>query len=273
MSPWDRRSFAATAYKRLYWQNYKGRFGLFSWPTEVGTLTYNDSERKAYESAFGLNWLLHDLNDTYTGKVRVVAHSMGNVVTSEALRIEADRPTPEKIVHTYVASQAAMAAHAYDAAAPAVETDESTDTPEVYANYPATGRPYYADIGEAADNLINFFNPVDDALGWWLTNQDLKPTEGIEYVFGDFVGPEGVLTFPDDTYDIYAYAAEARSEALGRVPDVGGPFDETRQVNLDSIAFGFGGSPSGHSAQFYSTNMQRNLYWATLLERFGIETE
>ena len=28
--------FAETAFKRLYWQGYQGRFGSFRWPTDYG---------------------------------------------------------------------------------------------------------------------------------------------------------------------------------------------------------------------------------------------
>ena len=164
MLPWERRSFAETAYKRLFWQGYNGGFGLFSWPTEwnSGTIyshttdarNYSRSERKAYWSARGLHGVLTTLNGTGLNKVHMFAHSMGNIVASEALRLEATSPTPRKIVSTYVLSQAASVAHAYDAAAPITRT--SADTPEVYASYPGTGRPYFADINLAAELVAKF---------------------------------------------------------------------------------------------------------------------
>lgn len=169
-----------------------------------------------------------------------------------------------------------MAAHAYDANAPIVETDATTETPEVYANYPVTGAPYYADIDDAAHNVINFFNPDDFALGLWLTIQDAKPDDlgqGYQYseTNGVFIGPGLVwLSFPNDRYDIFSFAAEARSQAVGRVPDVDGPFDPTRQVNLLLAPFGFTGTSADHSAQFNATNMQRHFYWETLLSSFGL---
>jgi hypothetical protein len=33
MSPTEKTFFANTAYKRLWWQGYQGRFGAFHWPT------------------------------------------------------------------------------------------------------------------------------------------------------------------------------------------------------------------------------------------------
>jgi len=32
LPPWKKDRFAETAFKRLYWQGYQGRFGLFRWP-------------------------------------------------------------------------------------------------------------------------------------------------------------------------------------------------------------------------------------------------
>ena len=30
LEPWERDAFAETAFNRLYWQKYKGKFGFFS---------------------------------------------------------------------------------------------------------------------------------------------------------------------------------------------------------------------------------------------------
>mgnify|MGYP002278440155 CR=1 FL=1 len=125
----ERVSFAETALKRLYWSGYRGRFGLFSWPTGwfpkptwQGTAkqairaagapqNYNNSEAIARRSAAGLAQLL-DTGGALGGyDVFVFAHSMGNVVVSEALR----QPTGKSpLVLTYIATQAAETASAYD---------------------------------------------------------------------------------------------------------------------------------------------------------------
>ena len=148
MLPWERRYFAETAYKRLFWVNYRGRFGLFSWPTEhcdpawSEPGNYDRSEQKAWHSGAGFRNLLVKLDALYPDRVRVMAHSMGNIVASEALRHEAVSGSPNPIAHTYIASQSASVAHAYDAAGPTVvETDMSTGTPEVYAVYPQRAVP------------------------------------------------------------------------------------------------------------------------------------
>ena len=47
---------------------------------------YDQSEAQAWESGLGLQNLLTDLNSKYPGRVRLTAHSMGNIVAGEALR-------------------------------------------------------------------------------------------------------------------------------------------------------------------------------------------
>jgi esterase/lipase superfamily enzyme len=117
----DKDHFAETAFKRLYWQGYQGRFGSFRWPTFNGfngTLmqlvtspteknNYDNSEYQAWQSGQGLMNKLTDLNAEYPGHVYLLAHSMGNVVAGEALRLSGT----SQIVKTYVASQAAISAH------------------------------------------------------------------------------------------------------------------------------------------------------------------
>ncbi len=126
----ERVSFGETAFKRLYWSGYKGRFGLFSWPTgwfnkpahvygkaqllyvRNNQQNYGDSEALARMVGPKLSNVLATLN---TGKtVHVFAHSMGNVVVSEALRNHGGK----KLVENYVASQAAAAASGYNPSQP-----------------------------------------------------------------------------------------------------------------------------------------------------------
>ena len=124
METWEKDRFAESAFKRLYWQGYQGRFGSFRWPTENGfkgdlsTLATSPSEKDnfdrseytAWRSATGLLNKLNDLNAQYPGHVYMLAHSMGNVVAGEALRLAG----ANQVVNTYVASQAAVSAHTYD---------------------------------------------------------------------------------------------------------------------------------------------------------------
>jgi len=80
----EKNWFAETEFKRLYWQGYQGRFGLFRWPTTDQTLTYltafDNSENHAWASATGLLNLITNLNAKYPGNVYLTAHSQGTVV-------------------------------------------------------------------------------------------------------------------------------------------------------------------------------------------------
>lgn len=100
MKPEEKQAFAQTAFKRLWHRGYRGRFGLFSWPAEWanrqspfsipdGILydprNYDRSDRKAFMSGIALHKLLTHLNGNYPNRVRMLAHSMGNVTASQAL--------------------------------------------------------------------------------------------------------------------------------------------------------------------------------------------
>jgi hypothetical protein len=319
MKTWERRAFGETAFKRLYWEGYKGRFGLFTWPTEwtsrpVGTAitdteNYMRSDEKAMKSGQGLASLMNSLNSTYSGNLKVFAHSMGNVAVSEALR-------QGGTANTYIACQAASVARAYDANGPEHLTPErineallgksygignlaawlasiETDQPDVFANYPLTGQPYYKGIKSNAPIIINHHNRLDDALAWWLAGQAEKPNENYRYrtqIVGDPSSPpaawekgsrgihnafifERELTFPADTHEIFARAAEPDSVPLGAsVTDgysTGGEITDNLNLN-DSSSYDFQDGDEDHSAQFRSTIQRRSVYWKQLLEDFGI---
>ena len=93
----EKDRYSETAFKRLYGQRYQGRFGEFRWPTGngfpgiIGILAdarnYDNSENVAWKSAVGLLNLLVKLNGEYSGNVYLMAHSMGDVVAGEALRL------------------------------------------------------------------------------------------------------------------------------------------------------------------------------------------
>ncbi len=292
MQRWERIAFAQTAFKRLWHLGYKGRFGLFSWPTEytatdnlsllVNHSNYDDSERKAFVSAKALHALLLNLNSTYNGQVYVFAHSMGNIVTSEALRLEATSEKPHHIVQTYVATQAAVTAQAYDANVPANIYAELNNPliPNIYAHYPmpgySDGLPYFGKINLAAVKLVNFYNPTDYALSShyvWLLDQKLKPNN--DYGFGKTGFYRGVLIhkplniLTEDRYEIFAEAAPAFSEALGAQTNVSIPFTKSEQVDLHQ-AFGFSDQNTDHSAQFEQDFSRRYEYWKRLITAFGL---
>jgi hypothetical protein len=276
LAPWERNAFAETAFKRLYWQGYKGHFGAFQWPTLTGGTTFDNSESNAWASATGLLGLLTGLNSAYPGHVYLMAHSMGNVVAGEALK----QAGTNQIVNTYIAMQAAIAAHTYDASAPTRSLGAFDDgTPNRYANYYTNGAPCYFNGTAGAGTFVNFYNPVDYALVSgtfsWELDQNTKPDVGYGYnsIDGFY---RGVLTttplyFPANTYEIFAYCDEARCHALGAQVDVGGFSTQTDLRTIwppDHFSNGYK-DHAWHSGEFNFDNMQQANFWNTLLGSHG----
>jgi hypothetical protein len=204
MEKWEKERFAETAYKRLYWQGYRGRFGLFSWPTTYGfegdwdavfdRTNFDRGEFVAWRSAAPLRQLLQDLAGMYDGELYLFSHSMGAVVASEALRLQSDARGPQ-IAKVYVAGQAALSARAYDGSLPDTEGSPDAlqwhythprlrtpgfygpDTPDVYRNWDAFIAGGSAVSSAAVGRVVNFYNENDYALSApvWQFNQITKP--------------------------------------------------------------------------------------------------
>jgi Alpha/beta hydrolase of unknown function (DUF900) len=309
MEIWEKDRFAESAFKRLFWQGYQGRFGAFQWPTYNGftgsfwqTLTdarnFDNSELIAWQSGTGLMNTLTNLNTKYPGHVYVLAHSMGNIVTGEALRLAGNN----QIANTYIGSQAALPAHDYDSTVTtpyllqftytypsgllsyAGSINYGPDTPNIYGNLLVTN-------AAAVGRRINFYNTNDFALAaprWCfdqITKPDYIPPNNFYYYGGSLSDPTpwnkfydspiaggaGVLvdivTNLNNHYKIMAYAAEPRSTALGATPSVG---NLTGNLNLTTV---WPTDISGHnyadhfwhSAEFRGDYWQERNYWNTLL--------
>jgi hypothetical protein len=317
MQPWERRAFASTAYKRLWQLGYKGKFGLYSWPTDSTTLkfwdmldpvdgvanwqNYDRSEQRAWKSATGLSELLADMNEVEPPfRLRLIAHSMGNIVASEALRLSNLSNPQQPLVQCYIASQAASVAHAYDAINPEKRLQVLPPfyfrTPEIYARFPrnSTNQPYFTGMKQAvlSGNIVNFHNLQDYALSFalaWPANQNLKPDIGwqcqlvatnrintnSDYTYwhgGSKLLLNGQEDTHDQTYDIFAHIAQAESKALGCAEDpthhLHGEIGSS--VDLNAAPFNFKANSYEHSAQFNSINMNRRTYWWQVLSSFSL---
>jgi hypothetical protein len=288
VDPFMRVRFADTAFKRLYWQGYHGRFGAFTWNAQYtggrdyDTQNFDRSELEAWRAAAPLRALLTRLNQQYPGEVSVMAHSQGNIVTSEALRLEAERTDapPVRIVKTYVAMQAASPAEAYDPSVPNQDFAGTLTVPDLYR----LNGGYFRNLNLAAGNLVNFYNESDFALQPLLyeANQLTKPdgwlfgTTGSGYVYDAannvFIKrfqtsqTNVVLTWLDwetnlaDRYEVFAHAAPVYSRALGTGPVAS--FDDNINAKAE---FGFTRLHRYHSAGFMMTNMDVDAYWRRVL--------
>jgi hypothetical protein len=305
MLRWEKQAFAETAFKRLWWQGYRGRFGAFRWPTyHMGLATvfstlinYDCSEYNSWKSATALESLLVYLNDPNhcAGNVRVMAHSMGNVVTGETLRRLRDFRLPgtdQPYVRNYLALQAAIPAHCYDDQGHEIgfhPLAADNLTPNRYARYwRDTDGPYFSGPN-GAGTYKNYTNPGDYALKKWIFDQHTKPDESLGYWYSaaaaaaspqnsgirrsavfwmrELFWPTGTVDMAD-THEIFAFGIEPRSSALGASRAVNGIFGG-HEVYLQDDFFRFGETHDYHSKQFRSTIALQWGFWGTVLSDFG----
>jgi hypothetical protein len=313
MPPWEKETFASTMFKRMWHQGFKGRFGAFRWPTFYGlsgpswgnlkgenihTAHFDGSEQRAWNSASALKNLLIGRESVFgTNKIRLYAHSMGNIVSSEALR----QMAPSSHVNTYISAQAAVSSHVWDKTTPQMTFNSplGLNTPNVYGyywqstaylpphNWQNEGRPSYMDpqYMPSGTTYINHYNPLDWALSYdnWQLNQVLKPD--VDYNYGwpalDFIDislrfwktqsipPFRNLTFSNDRFEVFSYAAQSHGYATGQQGATAGKFNVAFSVNLLG-EYGFESAHKGHSAQFRSTIQKRWTYWERALEDMQI---
>lgn len=202
----ERISFAESSYKRMFWEGYKGQFAVFTWPTQITDNPVGDpgnfdrSEFVAWNSAAGLNAMLKSIrSDNYIpaevngGKLSVMAHSMGNIVLSEALYLNQGSG---KLVTNAIMSQAALSANYFSGDATLPDMYNATAAPSWKAHtnfgvapfvtytapsFPAEGAiggskaRFQFLLGTSAGTIYNYFNPDDYALASWRVNQAMKP--------------------------------------------------------------------------------------------------
>lgn len=283
MQEFEKQRWIETTHKRLWHLGYKGRVGGFTWPCSQLAPPYDESEERAWQSAQQLKNLLSSLKIAGY-RVHMIAHSQGNVVAGEALRLAGAN---SGVVRTYVASQASIQADCYNTNNLQIQDWGSSDsgTPNVYLSYPGAGGPYLGTsiMQGAATKFANFYNLSDYALTGnsiafpvhpgWEADQRLKPNGSLWVFSYSFAYTSGIgfqkfenggwqtLQLPDDRYRIFSYAAEGRSKALGTQP-TGGVF--TSFTNLQSL--GYADEHIWHSGQFRGSQAGRYQYWIKFLD-------
>jgi hypothetical protein len=250
---------------------------------------------------------LNGLNSQYPGHVYLLAHSMGNIVAGEALRLAGNN----QVVNTYVASQAAVTAHAYDTNIANYSFTVTTDagqfnfgphTPNIYGNW------FAGNNGGAAGHVINFYNANDYALSrlHWQLDQLFKPDQVVatpstlwtyrysgsandpapwNHFYKTNLLAGGTVSFDivnnvTNRYEVMAFAAQAYTTALGATPGV---LNLNRNVDLTrssptriwppDLSQNPYGAHFWHSAEFRGDYPPMQGYWSELLgtEAFNLK--
>ena len=265
---WNWLDDSETVFKRLYWAGFNGQFATVKWPCQTGDpLLFDLSESYAYKANTGLATYLNQLRSRFPGyRLNILAHSQGNAIVSEAIRNQG------VLVDTYILTQGAVAASAYDMNAP---TDTTLLNAEI-GNPTPDRQPmgYHGVYTNLSGRIISFYNTGDFALETgtmlgipvanWRANQAIKPdadygSDGInvwEYVTG---APNMPIT---DSEVSRAFVARSRSDAVGATAGLGGVINSSIDLNAQ---FGFGATLSEHSAEWTRPIQTSRPYYQQVL--------
>jgi hypothetical protein len=249
-------------FKRLWLQGYKGLYAAIRWPGDVtgsdtggaavtaaNATDYFEIEYRAFKYGGSVKQYTASLaGQGYT--VGVMSHSMGGIVSSEALKEGAN--------FEYVLMDAAVSSRCYDTSTGLEFTGTTFNPPDLYTSGGYGG--YFSGLS----GLINFYNGSDNALihSWQAANEVTKGETDISETSYVFTGGVGVQlqyilspTHPQYFYrDVFAngvtnYHESMAMYAVTRTPALGsesaaGAISE--DVNMQDY---FPGS-SAHSPQF-----------------------
>lgn len=255
------QSYGATAFKRLWWQSYKGKFSVFYWPT-LHTLKYNESEFRAWE--YGESLKNYIIEKTEQGEsVSVAAHSMGNFVTGSALKKGAP-------IVAYALLNSAVPAECYDGRLEIRDEFTSGISLGNSKNEQRLSLAYLNSLSQASPTqFINFYLERDKATSfYWEKNRNyLKPVDGytvsaydILPYYNKFFGSTRVVNY---RHEAMSMCDKPYSRATGREHRIlfNSPY---RSQNEDLAQFGFGET---HSAQFVFPIQTTFFFWQTLKSR------
>jgi len=255
--------YGETMFKRLWHSGYKGRFAVFTWPTFVGEFTFNDSEYRAWKCGESLKQYVNSLPAGYARNL--AAHSMGNIVAGEAVRLGAS-------LRNYALLNAALPAMCYDHNAALEQWNFTTPNKD-----PDLGTRALAYVDRFANNFgvrrINFALTQDRATTTaWQGNNFLKPESSAGAYFYDYTptaqaGQRLRISFLGlsparfliDPHESMSYACQSLTRAVGAEPATGG-FEAV--VVMDVYGF-----DREHSAQFiWTLNVTQPFYQRLLQE-------
>ncbi len=255
-----------TIFKRLFHQGFRGEFCFYHWPSikTYVTLGMNGSEYRAYKVAQPLMDYYETIPDDRI--VHFTAHSLGNVVLIECLKLGLE-------VEEAIFQSAAIPVEMLDDRdVLKIPNMENAKTPEE-----AEEMGYEGYLRSSKTRIYALYNPND--FTFWAYNllqKDVKPFGTLmkQYKYKPNK-PEGerirlrywfFFSRPvTDPHEAMAYAARARTHALGAESRTRGLVHEV--YNLDAPPFEYG---TGHVVA-WSWNPQRTMaYYNLLLDLMNI---
>ncbi|TAL03174.1 MAG: alpha/beta hydrolase [Verrucomicrobia bacterium] len=282
----DWRNESDTVFKRLYQSGYRGKFATVEWPCErldwsllqTRAAVFNQSEIKAYKAGIGFAAYASQLQARLPNyRLHVLGHSQGNAVVSEAIK------QGGVTFDTYILSQSALPASAYDVNAPtdsylmAAESVPGFHTPEWQ---PMGYRGAYTNL---PGQIVNFYNTNDPVLAVWMLDQAVAKPNGLAEnqihpgKFYDYDGTNGwwhnwILSsyLVTDPQESRAMISRSRTWPIGGTPPETGHGVISSGIDLNT-RYGFKDSfPADHSAQWVRPIQSTRPYFQQVLISCGI---
>lgn len=319
MSPEGSRNYAETMFKRLWHRGYKGRFAYYRWNTDWSSswqwlpvggsaidaylAEYNNSEFEAWtQGAPALKTFVEqELPANHTNNI--AAHSMGNIVTSEALRLG-------MAVNNYALMQAAVPAACYDARDEVRWTNQyshsvtlgviptpisltmwnnySPDDDEDAATRALAYRGVFTNV---SGNLVSFVLQSDYAtsIAWEVNNNLMKPPSAFvpNYIYNRTADTGQKLRrysnlgtsfeyYITNRHEAMSYACNTWGKAAGAWGATAGVIGPNATVNLGTPDYQLPGEAQNtgfgeqHSGQFNANIQSLKLFYDTLMDRLGL---
>jgi len=278
---WDWNNTSQTVFKRLYAAGYHGKFATVDWPCNFFNLwssllkitsIFNESEIKAYKAGAGMKTYMDQLHARNPGyRLHLLVHSQGNAVVSEAIEQGA-------AFDTYILTEGALPASAYDVDAP---TSSTLVLYETLLSSTPEWQPmgYHGVYTSLTGRIVNYYNWQDPVLDCWMYDQGLGKPDGYAksvlmpasyYTFDGSDGwHNGILPFSylvADPQESRAFISRSRTLPIGQ----SGPATAhgVIQSGVDLNAqFGFKDSfPDDHSAQWVRPIQTARPYYLQVLD-------
>ena len=244
---WDWRDDSDTVLKRLYWAGFQGKFATVDWPCEffdwsllqTRTSVFNLSEVNAYKASTALATYLNQLRSRFPGyRLNLFVHSQGNAVVSEAIK------QSSVSFDTYILTQGAMPDSSYDVGAPTDSTLLSWESLPWYQTPEWQPMGYHGIYTNFTGNIVNFYNPNDPVLAYWVTDQEAGKPNGYTEHLLELIPP----LLPISPYYSYDGVNGWHNTALGFVSYLVTDPQESRAMLSRSRTYSIGqnGPASAH---------------------------